>query len=124
MRMRRNVSETSDDRQDLRATGGEVGQITGPILVRRGADVMGPRVLAVLGVVVMAASGVWWFLDGREAPLPEGAVAGTSVTIQVGEGAGGWPLTWPQTGVAAGAVLLVAGLIWALAARRRATAVA
>ena len=79
---------------------------------------MASRVLTVLGAVVMAASGVWWFLDTREDPLPEGAIAGDSVTIQVGD-SGWWPLTWPQTGVLAGAILLGIGLVWMLAARRR-----
>ena len=83
---------------------------------------MGPRILAILGAVVMAASGVWWFLDTRDDPLPEGAIAGDSLTIQVGDAAGWWPLTWPQTGVAAGALILVIALVWRLIASRRAAA--
>ena len=81
---------------------------------------MGPKILAALGAVVAVASGVWWYLDTREDPLPEGAIAGDSVTITVGDSPG-WLLTAPQWGLVAGAILVLAGLVWGLAARRTAS---
>ena len=83
---------------------------------------MASRVLTVLGAVVMAVSGVWWWLDARDdESLPEGAIAGDSLEITVGGTSGWWPLTGPQTGVAAGGLLLAIGVIWWLIARRSAT---
>lgn len=80
---------------------------------------MKARLLGVLGLLVLVGSGIWWLLDAEDESLPEGAIAGASLTITVGEGAGGWPLTLPQTGVAVGGLLVVIALIWmALGARR------
>ena len=78
-----------------------------------------PRFVGALGLIVLVGSIIWMLMDSAEDDLPEGAIAGASFEIVVGD-AGGWPWTLAETGIGVGGLLLIVAVVWALVAKRRA----
>jgi hypothetical protein len=81
---------------------------------------MRPAVLAVFGLVVLVASGIW-AADPFATPPAAGTYGEADIVIVVGERPGLLALTGPRLGLLLGVGLILLALGWQLARRRRRT---
>lgn len=81
---------------------------------------MTPKLLTIIGVLIMAASSAVMAFASSSSAAPAGAIAEDTITTTVGEAASGiLPITGAQLGLLVGVGLLLVSLGWYLVSRRK-----